>query len=87
MSQPFISIVTPIYNRNIFKDLIISNLLKLDYDKYKLEYVMDDDGDEKFINSREEFNEFQEIIYPIKFVYKHYQKRRSIGEKRVMIYI
>ena len=82
MSQPFISIVTPIYNRNIFKDLIISNLLKLDYDKYKLEYVMDDDGDEKFINSREEFNEFQEIIYPIKFVYKHYQKRRSIGEKR-----
>ena len=77
MDQPYISIVTPIYNRNNFKDLIISNLLKLDYDKNKLEYVMDDDGDEKFINSKEEFNDFQDIIKPIKFVYKHYQKRKS----------
>ena len=82
MAQPYISIVTPIYNRNNFKDLIISNLLKLDYDKNRLEYIIDDDGDEKFINSREEFNDFQDIIKPIKFVYKHYQKRRSIGEKR-----
>ena len=82
MSDPYISIVTPIYNRNKFKHLIITNLLKLDYDKTKLEYIIDDDGDEKFINSKDEFNEFQEILKPIKFVYKWYPKRRSIGEKR-----
>ena len=83
MEYPKISIVTPIYERNKFKRLIISNLLKLDYPLDKLEYIVDDDGkEEKFISSDEEMKEFKEAIYPIHFIYKHYNKKRSIGEKR-----
>lgn len=83
MEYPKISIVTPIADRNKFKRLIISNLLKLDYPLDLIEYIIDDDGkDEKFINSEEELNEFKEAIYPIHFIYKHYNKKRSIGEKR-----
>ena len=79
-----ISIVTPIYNRRQFKPLIINNLLRLDYDLTKLEYVMDDDSTEedKFIKNEDEYNEFRHNIHPISFVYKHYKKKRSIGEKR-----
>lgn len=84
LPYPNISIVTPIYDRNNFKHLIISNLLQLDYDLSKIEFIMDDDSpiDRQFISSREDFKEFQNIIKPIKFVYKWYQKKRSIGEKR-----
>jgi len=83
MDYPNISIVTPIYNRNKFKNMIINNLLKLDYPLDKLEYIIDDDGDkELFINNNDEFNEFKELISPIKFIYKKYDKKRTIGEKR-----
>jgi len=83
MEYPKISIITPIYQRNKFKRLIISNLLNLDYPLDKIEYIIDDDGkEEKFINNLEELNEFKEAIAPIQFIYKHYQKKREIGEKR-----
>lgn len=83
MEYPKISIVTPIYERNKFKRLIISNLIKLDYPLDKIEYIIDDDGqDEKFINSPQELKEFKDAIYPIHFIYKHYNKKRTIGEKR-----
>ena len=39
-----ISILTPIYNRNKCKDLIINNINNFDYDKTKLEYIILDDG-------------------------------------------
>tara|TARA_R110001632_G_C11232564_1_gene406814 strand:+ start:174 stop:890 length:717 start_codon:yes stop_codon:yes gene_type:complete len=83
MEYPKISIITPIFERNKFKRLIITNLLNLDYPLDKIEYIIDDDGkDEKFINNLEELNEFKEAIAPIQFIYKHYQKKREIGEKR-----
>ena len=83
MEYPKISIITPIFERNKFKRLIISNLLKLDYPLDLIEYIIDDDGkDEKFINSEEELKDFKEAIYPIHFIYKHYHKKRTIGEKR-----
>ena len=83
MEYPKLSIITPIYQRNKFKRLIITNLLNLDYPLDKIEYIIDDDGkDEKFINNIGELNEFKEAIAPIQFIYKHYQKKREIGEKR-----
>ena len=83
MEYPKISIITPIFERNKFKRLIITNLLNLDYPLDKIEYIIDDDGkEEKFINNLEELNEFKEAIAPIQFIYKHYQKKREIGEKR-----
>ena len=41
-----VSICMPIYNRNNFKRMILSNLTKLDYDKNKLEFCLLDDGTE-----------------------------------------
>ena len=83
MEYPKLSIITPIFERNKFKRLIITNLLNLDYPLDKIEYIIDDDGkEEKFINNLEELNEFKEAIAPIQFIYKHYLKKREIGEKR-----
>lgn len=83
MEYPNITIVTPIFERNKFKNLIISNLINLDYPLEKLTYIIDDDGiEEKFIRSEIEFQDFKDAISPIHFIYKHYNKKRSIGEKR-----
>jgi len=83
MDYPQISIITPIFERNKFKRLIISNLLNIDYPLDKIEYIIDDDGkEERFIKDNDELNEFKEAIAPINFIYKHYQKKREIGEKR-----
>jgi len=83
MDYPQISIITPIFERNKFKRLIISNLLNIDYPLDKIEYIIDDDGkEERFINNLDELNEFKEAIAPIQFIYKHYVKKREIGEKR-----
>ena len=83
MDYPNITIVTPIADRNKFKNLIINNLINLDYPHDKLTYIVDDDGvNEKFIGTQEEFEDFKDAISPIHFVYKYYNKKRSIGEKR-----
>ena len=77
-----VSIIMPIFNRNNFKNLIISNLLRLDYPLQDLEFVLLDDGEDKFIKSHEEYIEFENIIKPIKFNYKWEAKRMEIGVKR-----
>jgi len=78
----FVSIICPIYNRNNFKKLILSNLLKLDYDKNKLEFVLYDDGDIPFFKDKEEQEFFIELIKPIKFKYKYNNIQKEIGYKR-----
>lgn len=77
IEYPTISICTPTYNRNKFIPLMISNLQRLDYDKKKLEWVIDDDGDEKF-----DIEPVRKAVAPIKIKYLYNQIRRSIGEKR-----
>ena len=82
MSFPEITLCMPIFNRNQFLPLIISNLLKLDYPLEKIEFLMDDDGTEPFINDNNPMKEFRSIIKPIRFTYKKYNNKRTIGEKR-----
>jgi len=83
MEYPRITIITPIFERNKFTNLIINNLINLDYPLDKLTYIIDDDGiNEKFIGTQIELEEFQNAIRPIHFIYKHYNKKRTIGEKR-----
>ncbi len=72
----------PIYNRNNFKKLIISNLLKLDYDLSKIEFCMYDDGTDKFIKNWKEHTDFKNIISPIQFNYKYNNIKQTIGYKR-----
>ncbi len=78
----YVSIICPIYNRNNFKRLILSNLLKLDYDKSKLEFCLYDDGTEPFFKDNKEKEHFIEIIKPITFKYKYNDIRKEIGYKR-----
>ena len=66
---PNISIITPTYNRNRFITLMISNLMRLDYDKSKLEWVIDDDGDKELLFNKTELIKIKEILYPIKINY------------------
>ena len=80
---PHISLLMPIYNRSKFKILIISNLLRLNYDLSKLEFVVDDDSDtDPLFKTKEEENEFKVIIAPIKLSYYRNTQKRQIGEKR-----
>ena len=83
MDLPLISILMPIYNRSKFKHLIISNLLKQDYPKDKLEIVIDDDSDkDPLFKNMQEINDFQKVINPIKLNYIRNKVWCSIGDKR-----
>jgi glycosyltransferase involved in cell wall biosynthesis len=78
-----ISILLPIYNRSRFKRLIISNLLKLDYDLSKLEVVISDDSNtDPLFKNNEELNNFKQIVSPIQVNYIKTTKHMKIGEKR-----
>jgi len=83
MSYPNISILLPIYERSKFKPLIISNLLRLDYDLSKLELVISDDSlkDPLFKNDQE-LIDFKAIVKPIQVNYLRTFIHISIGDKR-----
>ena len=83
MEYPYISIGMPIYERNNFTQIIMSNITNFDYPKDKLEFVIDDDGKkEKFINSENELQQLSQAIHPVKLNYNYYNNKRSIGKKR-----
>jgi glycosyltransferase involved in cell wall biosynthesis len=80
MEYPNISILTPTYNRKHFIKLAVYNIINFDYDKNKLTWEILDDGDEPFINN---ISNIQEILKPIKLIYKYNNSHRfTIGEKR-----
>ena len=82
---PNISIIMPIADRNKFKKLIFSNLMKLHYDKSKLELVILDDGKERMFKDKDEFNFFRSMLYPMNIQYKYSLKKETIGKKRNML--
>jgi len=79
---PFVSLCLPIWNRNNFKQLILMNLMSLQYPREKIELCIDDDGDTKFLINKEEENAFRQLIKPIKLKYFYRNHRRTIGAKR-----
>ncbi len=78
IEYPPVSICTPTFERNRFIPLMMSNLMRLDYDKRLLEWVIDDDG----IEEKLDIEPLKKHLHPIKITYKYYPNRRSIGEKR-----
>ena len=64
---PKISILTPLYNRNKWLPMMISNIVNLDYEKNKIEwYILDSrDGDEevKLIPDEMTLKNIQDIIH------------------------
>ena len=54
MEYPCVSVLIPIYNRNIFLPLIEKNINSLLYDdKSKIEVCIDDDGSEKLFKDKQ----------------------------------
>lgn len=84
MELPKISICMPIWNRPEFLPLIIYNILNLDYDKNKLEVVIDDDSDldKKLFLNDDMLKSFKQILSPIKVKYLYTTNKRKIGSKR-----
>lgn len=82
MEYPPVSICMPIWNRNNFKELILFNLTQQSYPHDKLEFCVDDDGDDKFLKNKIEETSFKKLIHPIKLNYRYVYTKRSIGDKR-----
>jgi glycosyltransferase involved in cell wall biosynthesis len=81
MEYPSVSILTPSYNRRRFAQLIIYNLLNMDYDKNKLEWCIIDDGQEPLFTD-ETLKQTRETLKPLKINYKYETVKRDIGVKR-----
>jgi glycosyltransferase involved in cell wall biosynthesis len=90
MSQPYVSINTPIYDRKKFLPLMIKNLEISVYPKDKLEWVILDsygrDGDiaeRLFENDAEVHTLEKQLGIRIKYIYR--KEALSIGKKRNML--
>ena len=84
---PKVSILTPVFKRKKFLDLMIANINDFLYDKEKLEWFILDSwgakGDQcdPMLNEKECI-EIQKRIYPVQLKYSFLPKPMSIGEKR-----
>ena len=74
---PYVSIVTPTYNRSEFWDLMYSNFKRTDYPKDRLEWIIVDDSPMKT-----RLKPFLVDDPRIKYYYIKTKKRLSIGKKR-----
>ena len=83
---PKISILTPLYNRNKWLQMMLCNLVNFDYPKEQLEwYILDSkDGDEDVRLIPDEFTKenIEKMIYPIKLKYEYMNRKMTIAEKR-----
>lgn len=79
MDYETISVLVPTYNRSKFLPLFLLNLKKQDYPHDKLHIIIDDDGDEPFIN---DFDRVRQVLHPMKVIYLRNRERRTIGRKR-----
>ena len=83
---PTISILTPIYNRNMWLPLMIQNIKTFDYDKTKMEWnILDSkDGEEniKLFETVDELNKVKLAISPIRLNYTYLPRKMTIAEKR-----
>ena len=85
---PEISILTPVFNRKKFLDLMICNVMNFQYDKDKITWIISDshgcDGTTKGIPllTKEEVVMVKRIISPITLNYTFVDQHMTIGQKR-----
>ena len=77
-----ITILIPSFNRRKFLPLIIKNLKSQNYPHSLLSVIIDDDGEEKLIDSEAELTFIREHLSPMKITYINNKPWRSIGQKR-----
>jgi len=79
---PFISVVTPTYNRRKFIDLAFHNILLSDYPKDKIEWIVVDDSDDPAESVSDKIAAFAKRAPVAQVVYAPLPKKHSIGYKR-----
>ena len=77
-----ITILIPSWNRRKFLPLVIRNLETQDYPHEHIQVIIDDDGEDKLIQSQEELEVIQKHLHPIKIKYINNKPKRTIGAKR-----
>jgi len=79
---PFISVITPTYNRAKLIEIAFHNMLSTDYPKEKIEWIIIEDSDTQTPAAKESILKFQ-VSNPDRVVkYIPIQGRMSIGQKR-----
>jgi glycosyltransferase involved in cell wall biosynthesis len=86
---PRLSVLTPLYNRNKWLPLMLSNIIHFDYPKEKIEWFILDskDGDEDVRLIPNEFTKenIEKMIHPIKLRYEYIPRKMTIAEKRTYL--
>ena len=86
---PRLSVLTPLYNRNKWLPLMLSNIIHFDYPKEKIEWFILDskDGDEdvKLIPNEFTKENIEKMIHPIKLRYEYLPRKMTIAEKRTYL--
>jgi glycosyltransferase involved in cell wall biosynthesis len=86
---PNVSVLTPVYNRNKWLPMMLSNIINFDYDKEKIEWFILDskDGDEEVKLIPDEFTKknIEKLIHPIKLRYEYIPRKMTIAEKRTYL--
>lgn len=76
---PFVSIITPTYNRRNFYKLTIGNFMNINYPKDKLEWIVVDDGTDKV---KDIFENTPELKNDPRIKYFELDEKKPIGFKR-----
>ena len=79
---PYLSVLIPTYNRKSFKPLLSFNLKNIIYEKYKLQIIIFDDGDENFFDNDEDINNFKKYTGITDMLYIKKNTKFNIGFKR-----
>ena len=80
MEYPYVSVLTPTYNRKNFLELCIFNLKNQTYPLEKLEWYLLDDSEKPY--TKEELEHIKKSIHPIKLKYDYNKIKLTIGVKR-----
>jgi glycosyltransferase involved in cell wall biosynthesis len=80
MEYPYVSVLTPTYNRKNFLELCIFNLKNQTYPLEKLEWYLLDDSEKPY--TKEELEYIKNSIHPIKLKYDYNKIKSTIGTKR-----
>ena len=78
--QPFVSIITPTYNRRKFIPSLITCYLQQTYPLDRMEWIIYDDGDDKVDDI---FKKFEKKIPNLRYIYD--EEKKNIGAKRNLL--
>ena len=78
--QPFVSVITPTYNRRKFIPSLITCYLQQTYPLDRMEWIIYDDGDDKV---EDIFKKFEKKIPNLRYIYD--EEKKNIGGKRNLL--